>query len=235
MVTISRKRNLNQLETCQKYAHKLSWNACTWHELVDLTFFGHVNKLARSVNKWTGACDKRLARLISYIHHTSDSPQYCHVGNTAQRCRLGLLQDSDFCWWPWRFKINLGKDLVYLLRSNICVSVSWMCQKQTSVSHTSTESLIITLDAGFRINGLPALDLWDVVMEVLQSSKSTESATHEAPGNCSRTHKSKPKQKVNRDVDQLSHVDYHQKRKFLSRRVSVVHLWRQWSSDQNDH
>ena len=31
MIIISRKRNMNQLENCQMYA-------CTWHELVDLTF-----------------------------------------------------------------------------------------------------------------------------------------------------------------------------------------------------
>ena len=43
-----------------------------------------VNKLARSVTKWTQACDRRLARLISYIHHTNEFRQYCHVGNTAQ-------------------------------------------------------------------------------------------------------------------------------------------------------
>ena len=49
-----------------------------------------VNKLARSVTKWTEACDRRLARLISKIHHTRDYRQYCHVGNTAQHCRLGL-------------------------------------------------------------------------------------------------------------------------------------------------
>ena len=30
-----------------------------------------LNKLARAVTKWTGACDRRLARLISYIHHTN--------------------------------------------------------------------------------------------------------------------------------------------------------------------
>ena len=29
-----------------------------------------VNKLARSITKWTKACDKRLNRLISYTHHT---------------------------------------------------------------------------------------------------------------------------------------------------------------------
>ena len=55
-----------------------------------------VNQLARSVTKCTKSCDKRLARLISCIHHTSDDRQYCHVGNTAQHCRLGLFQDSDF-------------------------------------------------------------------------------------------------------------------------------------------
>ena len=42
-----------------------------------------VNKLARSITKWTKVCDKRLNRLISYIHHTCEYKQYCHVGNTA--------------------------------------------------------------------------------------------------------------------------------------------------------
>ena len=55
-----------------------------------------VNKLARSITKWTKACDKRLNRLISYIHHTCEYEQYCYVGNTAKQCRLGLFQDSDF-------------------------------------------------------------------------------------------------------------------------------------------
>ena len=55
-----------------------------------------VNKLARSITKWTKACDKRLNRLISYIHHTCEYKQYCYMGNTAKQCRLGLFQDSDF-------------------------------------------------------------------------------------------------------------------------------------------
>ena len=47
-----------------------------------------VNKLARSATKWTQAkwtqaCNRRLARLISYIHHTNGFREYCHVGNTA--------------------------------------------------------------------------------------------------------------------------------------------------------
>ena len=38
------------------------------------------NKLARAVKTWTRACDKRLDRLISYMHFTSEFKQHCHVG-----------------------------------------------------------------------------------------------------------------------------------------------------------
>ena len=55
-----------------------------------------VNKFARSITKWTKACDKRLNRLISYIHQICEYKQYCHVGNTAKQCRIGMFQDSDF-------------------------------------------------------------------------------------------------------------------------------------------
>ena len=54
---------------------------------LDISWF--VNKLARAITEWTRACDKRLNRLISYIHHTCECRQRCHVGNTAKQCRLG--------------------------------------------------------------------------------------------------------------------------------------------------
>ena len=73
-----------------------------------------VNKLARSITKWTKACDKRLNRLISYIHHTSEYKQYCHVGNTAKQCRLGLFQDSDFAGDLEDSKSTSGEHYVFL-------------------------------------------------------------------------------------------------------------------------
>ena len=54
-----------------------------------------------------------------------------------------------------------------VLGSHTFVPISWMCKKQTSVSHSSTESEIISLDAGLRLDGIPALDLWDLVVSVL--------------------------------------------------------------------
>ena len=41
-----------------------------------------------------------------------------------------------------------------------------MCKKQTAVSHSSTESEIISLDTGLRLDGLPALELWDLIVSV---------------------------------------------------------------------
>ena len=45
-----------------------------------------------------------------------------------------------------------------------------MCEKQASVSHSSTESEVLSLDAGLRMDGIPAPDLWDLVTEVVHSS-----------------------------------------------------------------
>ena len=124
-----------------------------------------VNKLARAVTKWTRACDKSLARLISFAHYTSDFKQYCHVGNTTQLCRLGLFQDSNFAGDLQDSKSTSG-GILCTFGSHSFVPISWMCKKQTSVSHSSTESEIISLDAGLRMDGIPALDLWDLVIEV---------------------------------------------------------------------
>ena len=53
--------------------------------------------------------------------------------------------------------------------SHTFVPISWMCKKQTSVSHSSTESEIISLDTGLRLDGLPALELWGLIVSVLEA------------------------------------------------------------------
>ena len=48
-----------------------------------------------------------------------------------------------------------------------------MCKKQTSVPHSSTESEIISLDAGLRLDGIPVRDLWDLIVSVLGNTIQT--------------------------------------------------------------
>ena len=122
-----------------------------------------VNKLARSITKWTKACHIRLSRLISSMKQTSEYKQYCHVGNTAKQCKLGLFQDSDFCGRSWRFKITSGGtlcifDVKHLFQSVGCVKFQFHTVQQ---NHKS-----ISLYAGLRMDGIPALDLWDQIVAV---------------------------------------------------------------------
>ena len=73
------------------------------------------------------------------------------------------------------------------LRKRTFVLISRMCKKQTSVSHSSTESEIISLDAGLRMDGLLALDFWDIVIEVLRSTNNTARKNKPAQGDLCET------------------------------------------------
>ena len=79
------------------------------------------------------------------------------MGNNAQ-CRTGLFQDQH------------QVDFFVFFQSQTFVPISWMCKKQTSVSHSSTEVQLTSLDAVLRMCGTPSLDLWDFVIEVFHSS-----------------------------------------------------------------
>ena len=106
------------------------------------------NMLAGAVMKWARACDKRLARLISYIHCTSNFKQYCNMGNTAQECRLGL--DSDFAGDLESSRSTSGS-MLCVFGCRTFEPLSWTCKKQTSVSHNTPE--VVSLDAGLRKEG----------------------------------------------------------------------------------
>ena len=132
----------------------------------DILWF--VNKFAHAGTKWATSCDKRLARLISYIHRTNEYWQCCYVGNPAQQCRLRLFQDCGFAGDLQEDNINIKKNSVHFGRHTF-VSISLMCKKQTSVSCSSAETEVMSLDAGFHMDGILALTFWDLVIEVFYS------------------------------------------------------------------
>ena len=186
-----------------------------------------VNKLARSITKWTQACDRRPERLISYIHHTNDFRLHCHVGNTAQHCRLGLFQDSDFGGDLEDSKSTSG-GVLCIFGSRTFVLVSWMCKKQTAVSRSSTKSEILSLDAGLRVDGLLALDLWDIVTEVVRLTNNNVQPKHTGIQETGATLHSKTRtQNVKRrqKVEQLSNVGYVPTKTHSSQNESQLYIF----------
>ena len=110
---------------------------------------------------------------------TSEFKQYCHGRNTAQQCRLGLFQDSNFAGGFEDSKLTSG-GILCIFRSQTFVPMSWMCKKQTSVSQSSTDAEIISLDSGLRMDGIPALDLCNLVVEVFHCNQNQPSKTKDS-------------------------------------------------------
>ena len=161
--TNSRKKKWDLLENCQKYA--LNFFKCLYLVRIGRPdVLWSVNKLARSNTEWTKACDKRLNRLISNIHSThvnSGNIVMCEAQHTTMQIRIA--QDSDFAGDLEDSK-STSVGLLCIFGSHTFVPISWMCKKQTSVSRSSTEAEVISLDACLRMDGIPALDLWDFVI-----------------------------------------------------------------------
>ena len=104
--------------------------------------------------------------LIDFPHSSHEwSPTTLPCGQYGSALPIGSIPRLIFCWKSWWLKINFGWNFIYLWNSNICSHKNWLCKKRTSVSHGSVESVIVSLDAGLRMDGTPAFDRWDLVVE----------------------------------------------------------------------
>ena len=125
------------------------------------------------------------------------------MGNTAEQCRLGLFQDSDFAGDLEDSKSNSGGTLC-IFGSHTFVPISWMCKKQTSVSQSSTESEIISLDTGLVLDDLFVLELWDLTVSVLGNvSLDSDRSGQFGSGGVHKCHKSHKKIDVMKDIDSV--------------------------------
>ena len=122
------------------------------------------------------------------------------MGNTAKQYRLGLFQDSDFAGDLEDSKSTSGGTLC-IFGSHTFVPISWMCKKQTSVSHSTTESEIISLDTGLRLDGLPALELWDPIVSVFGNISHVSDNPGRPEIDAHKRQKSQSRINVMKDID----------------------------------
>ena len=112
----------------------------------------------------------------------------------------GLFQDSDFAGHLEDSKSTSGGTLC-ISGSPTFVPTSWMCRKQIAVSHSSTESEIISLETGLRLDGLLALELWDLIVSVLGNVSRVSDRTGKPECDVHKRHKSHKKIDVMKDID----------------------------------
>ena len=62
--------------------------------------------------------------------------------------------------------------LLCLVSAHTFCPITWLCKKQGATSHSSTEAELIAVEAGLRLEGLPAMTLWDLILDVLEPDTS---------------------------------------------------------------
>ena len=121
---------------------------------------------------------------------------------TAKQCRLGLFQDSD-CAGDLEDPKSTSEGTLCIFGSHTFVPRSWMCKNQTAVSHSSTESEIISLDTGLRLDGLPALELWDLIVSVFGNVSRVSDRSGQPDNDVHKHHKSQKKINLMENIDSV--------------------------------
>ena len=102
--------------------------------------------------------DVQLHRLICYVKSTLSHRQYAWVGDQLQDLEFHLYTDADLASDPEDSKRASGARFAIAGRYTR-VPMAHRRKAQTAVSHSSTESELVSADHGLKSIGLPALDL----------------------------------------------------------------------------
>ena len=159
-ITLCLQNIMKQRESSLQYALRQVRNACCENWTTSLImvskYFGTIrNKMEQSswqkradIDKWPQSNQKLQAILPSGKSHWRYS-RLLHVQATC-----GIQHSTP-------------GGVMCVLRSHTFVPISPMCKMQTAVSHSSAESEIISFDGSLRIDGLPALQFWACVLDIV--------------------------------------------------------------------
>lgn len=122
--------------------------------------------LACTVTKWSLRCDRRLHRMIAYIHQTIDLCMFGWMGDAMDHIRLWLYTDADFAADQLDSKSVSGV-FCALHGPTSHFPLCTLSKKQSAVSHSTTESEIVAADLGLRTEALPFLTLLDSLFHII--------------------------------------------------------------------
>ena len=111
-------------------------------------------------------CDKRLHRLMFYWETTKHRALESFVGDAACDLKVVPHSDAPFADGAQASNSTTGR-FVSLVGANPFAPINVVCKRQTAISHPSTEAEIVALEHAVRTERLPALSLWDMVVETM--------------------------------------------------------------------
>ena len=100
--------------------------------------------LATQVQKWSINCDKRLYRLLCYLHSSINHRLVSRVADREDDLELSLYADADFCGDSLDTKSTNG-GLLALTGGCTFAPIAWISKKQGATSRSTTESEVVSL------------------------------------------------------------------------------------------
>jgi hypothetical protein len=125
--------------------------------------------LARRVSKWTTECDRRLHRLVSYMHLTVNHKQYAYVGDEFSQCTIALFADADYAGDKTNSWSTSGV-FIAIVGPRTYVPIVAVSKKQTCTSHSTCEAEVVAFNTGLKA-ALPIMDLWEAIMPYFSPAK----------------------------------------------------------------
>ncbi len=86
-----------------------------------------------------------------------------YVGNSVEDVSPHLVDDADFAGCATTQRSTSGLHLC-IRGTKTCFPICGQSKRQGCVSHSTPEAEIVAADFGLRLSGLPALDLWHVLL-----------------------------------------------------------------------
>ena len=123
-----------------------------------------VTHLASFASKWERHHDVRLKRLIGYLARTKNYCLYGWIGDGPEDLNPVLYADSDFAGCTATRKSTSGM-IHQLAGPKSCFPLAACSKKQNCVSNSTAEAELIATSMAVRNTGLPALNIWDKVLE----------------------------------------------------------------------
>ena len=122
-----------------------------------------IGALASNVTKWDQLCDKKLYRIMCYINSSLHLRLLSWVGDQKGDLGPHLYADADFAGDKDTMRSTSGVFMT-VLGPNSSAPLNGMSKKQSAVSHSTPESEIVAADFAVRTEGLPAIDLWSLLL-----------------------------------------------------------------------
>ena len=122
-----------------------------------------IGDLSSKVTCWTRNDDKKLHRLMCYLNTSVNHALCGFIKDPADKLKLLLFVDADFCGDSENTKSTTGAWLV-LAGPNSWFPICWVSKRQTSTSRSTTESEIVALATALFGEAIPFLGFFEFVL-----------------------------------------------------------------------